>query len=348
MSYEAMQKTEKIFRGAQFWVFDESHALANPQSLRSKAAMAYARSYHPQKILLMSGTPIRSKIPNLYPALRILDEINNNGFNARFKTARSFCIEYTHEEIKKINGFLVTEYVGAKNVEELKQWLRPVYFKNKLSDVADIPSLSFVDITLDVSDKKAETQLQKEWDNYIKGGFAKPEDYGDGMVGEHISTAKASSALHKSDEVARFAIDLIESESYKKLVIFTDHRASAKNIAAKLRVSKISVRLIMGGTSDKDRDEAVQSFQNGGVGVIIGTIGAMSAGLTLTAAHCALFCDLSWTPAQNAQAYGRIHRISQKEKCIIYRFSTAGVDEAITRNIVEKTKTINAVFGEQA
>jgi SNF2 family DNA or RNA helicase len=344
MSYEAMSLNKALFKKAGFIIFDEAHYLGSHTTQRTKCALEYIKEFRPQKLLLMSGTPIRSRVTNLYPALKMLSWVNSNSFNETYKTHRAFCCKFSHEELKKINGFIVTEYVGIRNTDELKAILRPQYVKNRLSSIADLPDLQFVDVYVDLKDKALETKLQSEYNAYVALGIATPEDYEGGVVGEHISTAKALSALHKSDEVAKFAAELIESGSTEKVVVFTDHRDSAKNIEAKLYASKIRCKCIMGGMSDKFRDGAVNEFQTGSLQVLVGTIGAMSAGLTLTAAHIALFCDLSWVPANNKQAYARIHRISQTKKCIIYRFVSGKIDETIQRNIREKEKVITELF----
>jgi SNF2 family DNA or RNA helicase len=96
--------------------------------------------------------------------------------------------------------------------------------------------------------------------------------------------------------------------------------------------------------TDKSRDVLAQAFQAGELDVLVGTLGAMSVGLTLTRAAIALICDKSWSPATNAQAYKRIHRMGQKNKCLIYLFSRGPIDENINKNLAEKERVCGVVF----
>jgi SNF2 family DNA or RNA helicase len=62
--------------------------------------------------------------------------------------------------------------------------------------------------------------------------------------------------------------------------------------------------------STKDRQAEVERFQEDAkCKVIIGTVGAMGTGLTLTAASTVIFMDKAWNMATVEQAEDRAHRI---------------------------------------
>ncbi len=339
LSYEMLPKCQKFFRTAQFYIFDEAHLASNPRTLRAKKISEYVARYKPRQLLLMSGTIIKNRIPDLYMPLKLLDVVNDCGFREHYPNFISFCRRFTHEKLVKTGGFIRKEYLGIQNEDELRRWLKPFYSRNKLSDIAELPPMVLQTIELEGGTSLLDKELKAEWDKYRDGDYI-GDDYGgdeDELVGEHISSAKARSALEKAPAVASFATDLLACFA-GPLVIFSDHRASAADICSRLRGAGHTAELIMGGMSDKHRDAVCQRFQAGELDAVVGTLGAMSTGLTLTRAATALVCDRSWSPSVNVQAVKRIHRISQTNKCRVYYFVRGKIDEAIAKNLAEKER----------
>ena len=87
----------------------------------------------------------------------------------------------------------------------------------------------------------------------------------------------------------------------------------------------------------KDRVEQEQKFMiDDSCRVIVGTIGAMGTGLTLTAATTVIFLDEPWNKAIKDQAEDRAHRIGTTENVnIITLIAKDTIDERINE-IVEK------------
>lgn len=345
MSYEMMPKARKLFRAAGMWVFDEAHYVANPQTVRASTLLDYVKSFKPKRLLFMSGTMLKNRVPDIYVPMKAMDLLNERGFNKAYPSHHAFCRRFTHEELKKVAGFVRREYIGIRNEDELRDWLKPVYFRNKLSAIADLPPLVFQNLDLE-GDPAIDAALQAEWAAFESGEFgAKGDDYDDGepKVGEHISSAKARSAMEKVPATVSLADDMLVSGS-GPVVIFSDHRAPVAEIAERLRKSGWTAETVMGGMSDKVRDAVCQRFQAGKLDAIVGTLGAMATGLTLTKACISILNDKSWSPATNAQAYGRIHRISQTEKCIIYTMNRGQIDETINQNLAKKEEVLGVVF----
>lgn len=339
MSYDMLPKCKKFFKAAGVVVCDESHLISNPSTLRAKKLSEYVNQYKPKRLLLMSGTIIKNRIPDLYMPLKLLDVVNECGFREQYPNFISFCRRFTIEKLLKSGGFIRREYVGIQNDDELRAWIKPFYFRNKLSDIAELPPMVFQTIELEGGTSLLDKELKAEWDKYRDGDYI-GDDYDgdeDELVGEHISSAKARSALEKAPAVASFATDLLACFA-GPLVIFSDHRASAADICSRLRGAGHTAELIMGGMSDKHRDAVCQRFQAGELDAVVGTLGAMSTGLTLTRAATALVCDRSWSPSVNVQAVKRIHRISQTNKCRVYYFVRGKIDEAIAKNLAEKER----------
>jgi non-specific serine/threonine protein kinase len=95
-----------------------------------------------------------------------------------------------------------------------------------------------------------------------------------------------------------------------------------------------------GGTSMKDRQSAVELFQNKeGPPFFILSLKAGGTGLTLTEASHVIHFDRWWNPAVENQATDRAFRIGQKKNVLVHRFITQGtIEEKIDEMILSKKK----------
>jgi SNF2 family DNA or RNA helicase len=328
---------------ARVYIVDEAQYLCNPKAKRSKTFAGYCKKYKPQRLLLMSGTPLKNRIPDFFHLLKLLDYVNDCGFREAFPTWSSFANHFTHTHLIRRGGFLVTEYTGLKNEDELKEWLRPQYIACKLKDT-DLPPLRHITISLGEASASLEKSLRKEWASFQSGKKEEMWKEDEKVVGEeHFSSAKARNALEKSDKTIAFVKDL-RSSVEGPILIFTDHVAAANHMAEMLEDTE-TVGVIHGGVSGKKRDAIVAGFQEGKYGVLIATLGTMAVGWTLTAANVCVINDKSWLVSVNRQAEKRIHRIGQTRPCIIYTMVREGMDEIIDATLSAKEAVEQRVLG---
>ncbi|CAN0434925.1 unnamed protein product, partial [Laminaria digitata] len=97
-----------------------------------------------------------------------------------------------------------------------------------------------------------------------------------------------------------------------------------------------------------NRQPIVDRFQEDrSLSVILLAITAAGVGITLTAASCAVFAELYWTPGAMAQAEDRIHRIGQKAKQVLiqYLVGRGTMDDGIISGIHRKQTTLKSTVG---
>jgi hypothetical protein len=98
---------------------------------------------------------------------------------------------------------------------------------------------------------------------------------------------------------------------------------------------------IDGRDSGDARQDAVDAFQNDPeTRVIVGTIGAMGVGLTLTAASTVIFAELDWVPANLSQAEDRCHRIGQDNSVLVQHLVFDGSLDAKMAHFVAAKQAI--------
>ncbi len=151
-----------------------------------------------------------------------------------------------------------------------------------------------------------------------------------------LSAARAALATAKIPGLLEL-VDNFEEQD-EALVVFCSYRAPVDLLGK--REGWVS---ITGDTSPEARTEIVRRFQAGQYKGLAATIRAAGVGLTLTHAHHALFVDLDWTPALNAQAEDRICRIGQDKGCIITVLQAAHeLDRRVNELLAAKREIISA------
>ena len=96
------------------------------------------------------------------------------------------------------------------------------------------------------------------------------------------------------------------------------------------------------------RQQSVDSFQNDDkIRVFVGNLKAAGVGLTLTAAEVVIMNDLSFVPAEHAQAEDRAYRYGQKSNVLVYYPLFENTIEGAIYDILNKKKRIiNTVMGD--
>ena len=133
----------------------------------------------------------------------------------------------------------------------------------------------------------------------------------------------------------------------KKHVVFCVHDEPLEYLEAFLRKHNVPVVSVSGKTPEQDRQQAVDDFmQKPDVRVFIGKIRVAGVGLTLTEADAIDMLESDWTPAGNAQAIKRVHRIGQTQQ-VHARFITLANSFDVTVNEVVARKTRDIAQIEQ-
>lgn len=315
-------------------VLDESQNIKNEDSKRTKSIMELGRWI--PSISCLSGTPISNRPMEFYTTIKLIDPTL---FPNKYVFGRRYC--------GPVNNGFGTTYNGATNIEELHQILTSAFMLRRLkSDVLkDLPDKQKIVIPVEISGHNAAKYYEAEQD-LIK--FLKK--YADN---KKVESAKRAEAIMKLNILRKLVVEAkantclewIEEflESGKKLVVFAWHQNIVNLIYEKF--GSIAVK-IDGSVSSKDRQQAVESFQNDDkVKLFVGNIKAAGTGLTLTAASDTCTIELSWSPSDLAQAEDRVHRIGQKNGvCNYYLLAKDTIDDYMMNLIDEKKKVFDMLM----
>lgn len=312
-------------------ITDEIHMMKNPTSQQGKAFL----KLRTKTMIAMTGTPLMNNPLDLYIILKWLGYEDTSFYS--FKN--HYCV---------MGGYGGYEIVGYKNINQLKEKLDEIMLRRKQRDVIDLPEKTYVEDYVDMTPKQ--TMIYNEVTQEIKDNIdiisTSPNPLAElirmrqatGYTGILSSTVRESAKLDRMEELVEQAV-----ASDKKVVIFSNWTQITNEVYVRLR-KKYKVARITGQTKDNERQDIVDNFQSGDISVLIGTIGAMGTGLTLTAGTVEIFLDEPWNRAKKEQAEDRCHRIGQKQNITIYTLLCKNtIDERIHELVYKKGAMADAL-----
>ena len=312
---------------------DEMHKMKNPTAQQTKGFLKCL----PDCRIGMTGTPLMNSPMDLYVILKWLGYESH----AFYSFKQHYCV---------MGGYGGYEIVGYKNLDQLTAQVREIMLRRLKSEVLDLPEKIYVDDIVEMEGKQA--VMYKEVEAGLKADY----------INGDIDLTNPLSALIRlrqttgypgilSDEITESAkLDRMEEivenciSNDEKVIIFSNWTQMTSVIFDK--VAKYGCGVITGETADSNRQAIVNKFQSDDtLKVIVGTIGAMGTGLTLTAATTVIFVDEPWNKALFDQAVDRAHRIGQKNNITIYSIMCKDtIDERIHNLIYKKGAMSDAII----
>lgn len=331
-SYDMLRQIPPVFKPKHV-IFDEAHYLKNLKAARSQYAHKLVAEKKPETCVLLSGTPIKNRIPEFYSLLGMLSYCpsRTNGIRLKEKSQYAFNLKFTHPTTRTIyvkdQVRDITEFHGVRNIDTLKAYFKGKYIRRLAKAVLGLPPLITKEIQFGDKLKNDKEYLQ---------AYATFEETG------VFPTLKADLARAKVKHTCAYALEIVEQG--EPVVIFSDHLVPVEEIS-KFFTKKGIVNVSMTGkTLPHKREDYVSAFQSGEVQVLIATIGSSSVGYTMTRARNLIFNDYPWVPSDIDQARKRIHRIGQVNRCVIHMVLGSKVDKRILETVKSKKLTIEKVI----
>ena len=327
------EKLQKLCKNGTISViaFDEVHRSKEPTSLQSRAMINVTAKY----MVAMSGTPLMNNPLDLYFPMKWLGYENHSFY--QFK--QHYCT---------LGGWGGSQVVGYKNLEEIRAMMDDIMLRRLKTEVLDLPEkirkIEYVDMT------SKQNQIYKEVYNGVMSELQKIK-FSNNPLSMMIRLRQAtgwtgiiSDKVQESAKMERM-IELVQEiiASGQKAIVFSNWESITEVAREKLKA--YNPAYITGATKTDDRMNEVKRFQNDkNCKIIIGTIGAMGTGLTLTAAQNVIFLDSPWNMALKAQAEDRAHRIGTKGTVnIITIVCKNTIDERIEELVEKKGQIADAL-----
>ena len=305
---------------------DEIHKCKNHSSQQGKGIL----KLHADTMIAMTGTPLMNTPLDLYIILKWLGYEKH----AFYTFKNHYCT---------MGGYGGYEIVGYRNMDELQERLNDVMLRRLKADVFDLPEKVFINEYVELEGKQA--QVYKEILNDLRMNADKIASSSNplaqlirlrqatGYTGIVSTEIRESAKLDRAEELIEEAI-----ANGKKVVVFSNWTQVTDAFYERIIGKGYGVSVITGETADDKRQANADAFQNDvACKVLIGTIGAMGTGLTLTAGTVVIFLDEPWTDANKNQAIDRCHRIGTTESVTVYTLLTKDtIDERVNEIVANK------------
>lgn len=318
-------------------IIDEAHYAKSAQAQRTRALLGTqcdgrkgigAFAAH---TWFLTGTPASNDPIDIWPFLRFC---NGTGLTLAAFTARYFK--------SSMGTFSSRQTPKPEMIGELRGLIEQHSIRRTKTDVGlKLPPIWLTTTTVD-GDTQEIRDLLLQYPDLEQAIIEAVEKGGLSFLdAQHIATLRRLVGEAKAPAFAELLIEELNG-GMDKVVVMGVHRRSLATVQMALQRAGIGVVLVDGETSETQRVAAVKAFQEDArTRVFLGNIRAAGTGLTLTAAADIILLEQSWSPADNAQALMRVHRLGQTRN-VRARFITLAdsIDEIVADRVREKTAAI--------
>ena len=279
----------------------------------------------------LSGTPIYNRGSEIWPIVDILRPGLLGNFN---EFCEYFC--YVNEKGKAI-------VLKSKRESLRNQLQKHVMLRRRKTDVLkELKDKVRYKEVIDADTNYYFNELDRIWKKLeeeqkdAESAFDKSSSYQ-----RAIQSERQAAGIAKLPHVINFVTNIMEIE--ESVVVFCHHR-SIHNLLHQ-NLSDFSPVSIIGGQSDKVRQEQIDKFQNGESKLMIAGLRAGNVGINLHRAKYVIFAELDWSPAIHRQAEDRLHRIGQKNTVFAYYLIGNGtLDNHVANVLVDKSYEIDSIM----
>jgi SNF2 family DNA or RNA helicase len=337
---------------------DEAHRAKNRRASQTRGLFRVKGDI----MLALTGTPLMNSPDELWALLRWL-------YPKEYTSYWRFFEQY----VEYIEGHFGKVITGVKNQDALRFELHGRLYRRTKAQVLDLPEKQRITIPVELSAKarklynECETGLWLEIEKAIEEG-----DSTAARLAEAATTGKNVYAIpngaarlvrlrqilsnpallggEDSSDKMDAVVDRITDNAHRQHIIFSEFVGSCSILAERLRANKLRVETYTGETVQHRRTELEDEFQREEIDVLVGTIGAMREGITLTSGSVQHWLERSWVPGWNEQGEDRQHRIGQRNDVTIYIYEghetvddgkiapTNRLKEGIVKSVIPKDK----------
>ena len=312
-------------------IMDEAHMVSNPQSARTKIVNDICDKI--DRVWLLTGTPMTNRPMNYYNLLNLVGSpVTSNWMAYARRYCNGFQFNVGRKKIWNVSGF--------SNLDELRERTQSHILRRLKDEVLDLPDKIITPVYLRLKDKEYEDLMGEYYDWYDK-----TPNESSSLTIQFGKLMKVRKII--AQEKIKTTIELAENiiEQGKKVIIFTNFTDTLRTIYDYFGKQAV---YLDGSCSKPNRQKSVDEFQeNDKIKVFVGNLKAAGVGLTLTSAEAVIMNDLSFVPAEHAQAEDRSHRIGQKNSTsVYYPIFENTIEGAIYDILKRKKKVISTVMGD--
>ena len=332
---------------------DESTSIKNPKARRSKTVIKLGKKAKYKRIL--TGFPVTQSPLDLWAQCNFLHpQLLGKDVGSNF-----FQFQYRYAIMKKrsVGSHSFNLVVGYRNLESLSEIIKKFSSRVMKADCLDLPPKLYTQrhVQLTPDQQRLYTEIKEYALAHLgdEGFMTAPN-----VMTQLLRLQQVLSGHSKTDEGKLVEIKdnrLTElmaclEDASGKVIIWSRFRYDIKRIEKTLikEYGPLSTVTYYGDTSDEERSEAIERFQNGDAQFFVGNPQTGGYGITLTAAETVIYFANSFDLAVRMQSEDRCHRIGQdKHVTYIDLIAEKTIDEKIVKSLRSKMDIASVVMGEE-
>ena len=330
---------------------DESTTIKSPKARRTKTLLKLGALARYRRIL--TGFPVTQSPMDLWAQARFLDERLLGDCGDNF-----YQFQYRYAIMKKrtMVSHTFNQLVGYRNLDALSEMIGKFSSRILKEECLDLPPKIYLRRNVTLTDDQARIYMQlKEYalahlddDEFLTTPNVLTQLLRmQQVLSGHTLSSEGNLFEIKDNRLGELLSCLDEMDG--KTIIWSRFRYDVKRITEALTDNHgpESVVSYFGDTSDDDRTQAIESFQNGKARFFVGNPQTGGMGITLTAAQNVIYFANSFDLAIRTQSEDRAHRIGQ-EKSVTYvdLIAEGTIDEKIVTALRNKMDIATKVMGE--
>lgn len=334
-----VKQDAKFFKRFDTLIIDELSAFKHHTSGRSKA-MNKIKKYFKYRYGL-TGTPNSNTITDLWHQIFILDDGQRLGKSFyQFRNATQ-----TPEQVgPQANMLKWTDKPGAEIA--VGGMIQDMVVRHKFEECIDIPSNHEYSVPYHMSPKQAKLyqQFEKNAIAALSSGkvisalnaagvmtklmqIASGASYSEGLEGED----------YVSIDTARYELVADLADQREHSVVFFNWQHQKDHLIAEFKKKGLTYAVIDGSTTDKQRKEAVDLFQQGFYRVLLAHPQSAAHGLTLTKGTATIWASPTYNLEHWLQGNRRIYRAGQTQKTeTIVVLAPGTVEDKVFQKLTDK------------
>ncbi|PZC48497.1 MAG: Superfamily II DNA or RNA helicase, SNF2 family [Chloroflexi bacterium] len=330
---------------------DESTTIKSPKARRTKAIIRIGELAKYRRIL--TGSPVTQSPLDLWAQCRflgkdLLGDVGDNFYQFQYR--------YAIIKRRQLGSHSFNLVVGYRDLDNLARHLKSFSSRIRKDECLDLPPKIYTQRNIALSDDQA-----RIYNELREFALARIDD-DEFMTVDNVMTQLLRMQQVLSGHTKTDGGDLIDikdnrldellaclEESEGKAIIWSRFRYDVKRISQALikRHGAESTVTYFGDTSDEERTQGIERFQNGNARFFVGNPQTGGYGITLTAAQNVIYFSNSFDLAVRMQSEDRAHRIGQNKSVTYVDFIAEGtIDERIVEALRNKMDIASEVLGE--
>ncbi len=332
---------------------DESTTIKNHKAKRTKALLKITRNFKFKRLL--TGSPITKSPLDIYSQTEFL-RAGLLGYDSYY----AFQGRYAVLQKRKMGAAAFTQIIGYRNLDELTDRIDRFSYRVLKKDCLDLPEKMYTVRYVGMSDEQFKYYEQIR--NHAMVLFDNGEmTTAPAVITQLLRLQQILSGHLKTDddEMITFpssrlnALQEIINEHDGKAIIWSRFRHDIRQITETLNKTFGSgcAASYFGDTSDDERNQIVQDFQNPNhpLKYFVGNPATAGYGLTLTEANLVVYYANDFNLETRIQSEDRAHRIGQRNPVTYVDLINEGtIDERIVKALRAKIDIGAKVLGEEA